>query len=126
MTHGGQYRGWRIRCEWLKEVLETAKEPAGNRAPRSGKPVILKSSHPDQIMTGGLVPDMRHLQADAGQGPVGLTRLEFLLLKDLAQHPAQPLSREKLLATVWGWTSTPARTSSMSASADSDPKSVSS
>jgi DNA-binding response OmpR family regulator len=53
-------------------------------------------------MTGGLVLDMRHLQADTGQGPVGLTRLEFLLLKELARHPAQPLSREELLATVWG------------------------
>jgi DNA-binding response OmpR family regulator len=102
MTCWGRYRGWRIRCEWLKEMPKTARESAGNPAPQSRKSVILKSSHPNHILTGGLVLDMRHLQADAGRGPVSLTRLECLLLKELAQHPAQPLSRDVLLATVWG------------------------
>lgn len=81
---------------------ETAREPAGNPAPQLRKPVILKSSHADQIITRGLVLDTRHLQADAGHGLVALTRLEFLLLKELAEHPAQPLSRAELLATIWG------------------------
>jgi DNA-binding response OmpR family regulator len=81
---------------------QTARKPAGNPAPQLRKPAILKSSNADQIITGGLVLDMRHLRADAGQGLVALTRLEFLLLKEFAEHPAQPLSRAELLATVWG------------------------
>lgn len=35
-------------------------------------------------------------------GPVDLSRLEFLLLKELADHPAQPLSKGELLGAVWG------------------------
>jgi DNA-binding response OmpR family regulator len=35
--------------------------------------------------------------------PVHLTKTEFLLLCDLAQHPSQVMSRELLLERVWGY-----------------------
>ena len=41
--------------------------------------------------------------ADIGTGPVPLTRLEFLLLRELAEHPGQSVTKGQLLATVWGY-----------------------
>ena len=66
-------------------------EPAGQR------------DHPDggRISVGRLVLYLGRLQADAGDGPVTLTRLEFLLLKELAENAGRSVSRSELLATVW-------------------------
>jgi DNA-binding response OmpR family regulator len=36
-----------------------------------------------------------------------LTRLEFLVLRELMEHAGQPLSRAQLLASVWGYDSDP-------------------
>ena len=52
--------------------------------------------------TGKLALDTGRLEADAGHGPVPLTRLEFLLLKELASHAERPVPRAVLLAAVWG------------------------
>jgi DNA-binding response OmpR family regulator len=38
-----------------------------------------------------------------GAGPVPLTRLEFLLLRELAEHADQSVPKGQLLATVWGY-----------------------
>jgi DNA-binding response OmpR family regulator len=54
------------------------------------------------LRAGGLRLDLARLQADAGTGPVPLTRLEFLLLRMLMDHPGQPVPKERLLASVWG------------------------
>jgi DNA-binding response OmpR family regulator len=53
------------------------------------------------IRTGILILDIGRLEADTGQGPVPLTRLEFLLLKELLYHAGQPVPKEILLARVW-------------------------
>jgi DNA-binding response OmpR family regulator len=50
-----------------------------------------------------LALDTGRLEADAGHGPVPLTRLEFLLLKELASHAERPVPRSALLAAVWGF-----------------------
>jgi DNA-binding response OmpR family regulator len=55
------------------------------------------------IRTGKLALDTGRLAADAGGGPVPLTRLEFLLLKELASHAGRPVPRPMLLAAVWGF-----------------------
>src|SRR6202012_5613438 len=47
--------------------------------------------------------DIARLVADIGQGPVPLTRLEFLLLRELAEHIGQSVSKGSLLASVWGY-----------------------
>jgi DNA-binding response OmpR family regulator len=36
-------------------------------------------------------------------GPVSLTKLEFLLLRELMDHAGESVSKSKLLASVWGY-----------------------
>jgi DNA-binding response OmpR family regulator len=43
------------------------------------------------------------MQANAGQGPIPLTRLEFLLLRELIEHTGQPVPKDRLLASIWGY-----------------------
>ncbi len=55
------------------------------------------------VRAGSLTLDVGRLVADIGTGPVPLTRLEFLLLRELAEHPSQPVPKGRLLASVWGY-----------------------
>lgn len=58
--------------------------------------------HGEVIRAGAMVLDVGRMKADIGQGPVSLTKLEFLLLRELAEHAGQPLRKEDLLASIWG------------------------
>ena len=62
----------------------------------------LSHPHAETIRAGDLVLDVWRLKADIGNGPVSLTKLEFLLLRELAEHLGQPLPKEELLASIWG------------------------
>jgi DNA-binding response OmpR family regulator len=55
------------------------------------------------IRAGQVTLDVARLVADVGAGPVHLTRLEFLLLRELAEHAGHAVSKGELLATVWGY-----------------------
>jgi two-component system, OmpR family, response regulator len=55
------------------------------------------------VRAGNLTLDVARLVADVGQGPVPLTRLEFLLLRELAEHYGQSVPKGRLLASVWGY-----------------------
>jgi len=55
------------------------------------------------IRVGNLTLDVARLVADIGHGPVPLTRLEFLLLRELAEHFGQSVPKGRLLASVWGY-----------------------
>ena len=55
------------------------------------------------IRTGELILDVGRLEADCGNGPIALTRLEFLLLKELMEHAGQSVGKEQLLASIWGY-----------------------
>jgi two-component system, OmpR family, response regulator len=55
------------------------------------------------IRAGDVTLDVARLVADVGEGPVPLTRLEFLLLRELAEHAGQSVSKGRLLASVWGY-----------------------
>jgi two-component system, OmpR family, response regulator len=55
-----------------------------------------------QIRAGHLVLDLGRMYADAGPGPVQLTRLEMLLLRELMEHVGESVSKGSLLASVWG------------------------
>jgi two-component system, OmpR family, response regulator len=55
------------------------------------------------VRTGVLSLDMGHLTADIGNGPVPLTRLEFLVLKELAARAGLSVPKGELLAKVWGY-----------------------
>jgi two-component system OmpR family response regulator len=67
-------------------------------APQSAAP-----AHGEVIKAGYVTLDIARLVADIGQGPVPLTRLEFLLLRELAEHAGQSVSKGRLLAAVWGY-----------------------
>jgi DNA-binding response OmpR family regulator len=54
------------------------------------------------LRAGQLVLDLGRLQADSGVGPVPLTRLEVMVLRELMEHPGESVAKDQLLATVWG------------------------
>jgi len=59
--------------------------------------------HPgDLIRAGHLVLDLGRMQANAGLGPVPLTRLEVMLLRELMEHLGESVAKDTLLASVWG------------------------
>lgn len=58
--------------------------------------------HGETIRAGDLTLDIWRLEANCGHGPVPLTRLEFLLLRELMEHAGQSVPKEHLLASVWG------------------------
>jgi len=62
-------------------------------------------SHPlnEVLRAGDLVLDVGRLEANMGSGPVALTRLEFLLLRELMEHAGQSVGKGQLLASVWGY-----------------------
>jgi two-component system OmpR family response regulator len=55
------------------------------------------------LRAGDVTLDVGRLVADVGHGPVPLTRLEFLLLRELAEHTGEAVSKDRLLASVWGY-----------------------
>jgi two-component system, OmpR family, response regulator len=55
------------------------------------------------IRAGNLRLHLGRMEADAGGGPVRLTRLEFMVLKELMEHVGQPVPKSQLLASVWGY-----------------------
>jgi DNA-binding response OmpR family regulator len=55
------------------------------------------------VQAGRLTLDVGKLAADIGEGPVPLTRLEFMLLRELAERTGHSVSKGSLLASVWGY-----------------------
>lgn len=72
----------------------------GERQPAEGQPH--EHAAPEVLRLGHLVLDLGRLQADSGAGPVPLTRLEVMLLRELVEHPGESVPKDQLLATVWG------------------------
>jgi two-component system, OmpR family, response regulator len=56
-----------------------------------------------QLMVGGLALDLRTRWASVHGEKVELSAREFELLRTFLEHPNQVLSREQLLAHVWGY-----------------------
>jgi DNA-binding response OmpR family regulator len=55
------------------------------------------------IRVGDLRLHIGRMEADIGRGPIRLTRLEFMVLRELMEHADEPVSKEQLLASVWGY-----------------------
>jgi DNA-binding response OmpR family regulator len=55
------------------------------------------------IRVGDLRLHVGRMEADLGRGPTPLTRLEFLVLRELMEHAGHSLSKAQLLASVWGY-----------------------
>ena len=56
-----------------------------------------------QITEGGITLDLRTRWVSSGSTNVELSAREFELLRTFLEHPNQVLSREQLLAHVWGY-----------------------
>jgi len=80
-----------------------AADPGG--APARGGLQVREETQPhdEVVRVGQLSLDLGRLAADTGHGPVPLTRLEFLLLRELAEHAGQPVPKNELLSAVWGY-----------------------
>ncbi|MGH3249040.1 MAG: response regulator transcription factor [Trebonia sp.] len=59
------------------------------------------------IRVGNLRLHVGRMEADLGRGPTPLTRLEFLVLRELMEHAGQAVSKGQLLTSVWGYESEP-------------------
>jgi DNA-binding response OmpR family regulator len=85
--------------DYLTKPFQIAELLARVRARlRDGQPA---GPAEEVIRSGSLRLDLARLEADAGGGPVALTRLEFLLLRQLMDNPG-PVPKDRLLASVWG------------------------
>jgi len=68
----------------------------------------LRGDSLDQVIrVGNLRLHIGRMEADIGRGPTPLTRLEFLVLRELMEHAGQSVSKGQLLASVWGYESQP-------------------
>lgn len=56
-----------------------------------------------QITEGGITLDLKTRWVTSGETTVELSAREFELLRTFLEHPNQVLSREQLLAHVWGY-----------------------
>ena len=86
-------------AELLVRIRVRLREDAHlrNEGPRPGE------AAGEIVRAGSLTLDVARLVADIGHGPVPLTRLEFLLLRELAEHYGQSVPKGRLLASVWGY-----------------------
>jgi DNA-binding response OmpR family regulator len=58
----------------------------------------------DRVMrAGGITLFIGRMEVDIGEGLLSLTRLEFLVLKELMEHVGQSMSKFQLLEAVWGY-----------------------
>jgi two-component system OmpR family response regulator len=85
--------------DYLTKPFSLAELLARVRVRLRGEPHALG----EVLKAGDLVLDVGHLEANIGRGPVALTRLEFLLLRELMEHAGQSVGKGQLLATVWGY-----------------------
>ena len=60
-------------------------------------------SAPTQLVSSRLTLDVVRREADSGSGPVPLADREFLLLRELMRSAGRTVSKERLLAAVWGY-----------------------
>jgi DNA-binding response OmpR family regulator len=60
-------------------------------------------NHEHVLEAGPLTLDLTRRQARLGDRVTDLSDREFRLLQQLAEHPGEVLSRERLLANVWGY-----------------------
>jgi two-component system, OmpR family, response regulator len=82
---------------------DTAPEAASPLEPPLAPPQPVGHAAGEVIRAGNVTLDVTRLVADIGAGPVPLTRLEFLLLRELVEHAGESVSKGKLLASVWGY-----------------------
>ncbi len=73
---------------------------------------LLRRSHRQtqtttRLKLGEVEIDLARQTASRGKKPVHLTAKEFAMLRLMAETPGEPVSRERFLDAVWGYTSFP-------------------
>jgi DNA-binding response OmpR family regulator len=81
----------------VRELMARVKTVLRRAAPRPAVPELAP------IRAGGLTVDAARREAFWKGAALDLTTLEFDLVHALARHAGQVLSREQLLAQVWGY-----------------------
>jgi DNA-binding response OmpR family regulator len=66
-----------------------------------------KTKSPTKLKLGEVEVDLARQTAMRGRKPIHLTAKEFAMLRLLAEAEGEPVSREKFLDAVWGYTSFP-------------------
>ena len=67
------------------------------------RPVAVSDSSATELVAGGLALDLRSRRVRVDGRLRDLSAREFILLETLLRHPGQVLTREQLLAHVWGY-----------------------
>lgn len=73
------------------------------RRPRAIVPAVAEPAAVRVIRLGDVTVDLAAKQAERCGVPLALTRTEFAMLECLASERGRPVSREHLLAAVWGY-----------------------
>jgi DNA-binding response OmpR family regulator len=73
---------------------------------------ILRRTHPpralpDELRFADVAIDFRRYEAHKGSNPIEMTRKEFGILRLLAAHPGEVVTRDELLNEVWGYDNYP-------------------
>ena len=88
--------------DYLTKPFSIEELLARVRVQLRGEPLAGEHQPGDLIRAGHLVLDLGRMQADAGFGPVSVTRLEVMLLRELMEHMGESVAKDNLLASVWG------------------------
>jgi DNA-binding response OmpR family regulator len=85
----------------LREVISRVRA----QLRRAYGELAISGSSGERVVVGELTIDFQRLEVMRQGRPVDLTPTEFRLLRYLLMHPGQPLSRSRLIETVWGYDS---------------------
>jgi len=88
-----------LPAEYAPEELTARVIAVVRRSYRAALPDVKES-----LQTGPLRLDPKARRVDLNDSEVLLTAKEFDLLSFFFRHPGEVMSRERLLAEVWGWT----------------------
>jgi len=85
-----------------RELILRVQSVLRRASPAAASPDVAPSDE-GILRDGDLVVDTRSRKVLLGERPVALTLREFDLLEHLVKNPNQVMSRDALLAAVWGW-----------------------
>ena len=92
--------------DYLTKPFEAVELVARLEALRRRRPASAAAGR-DTYRFGDVVVDFRRAEVKRGRAPVDLSAREFKLLRHFIDHRGETLSREQLLADVWGYDDMP-------------------
>jgi len=86
----------------VRELMARVRALLRRSQPREGADAL-----PDEVRFGGAEIDFRSYEARRNGETIEMTRKEFAILRFLAAHPGEVVTRDDLLNEVWGYESYP-------------------